>query len=361
MVNAALISLGSISSQWTLEALKKYFENVEHLDLRHIEANLGSGGLQILHAGKPIKKYDCVYIKGSFRYQSLLMCIATALYGKSYTPIHPDSFTIGHDKLLTHLRLQQRNIPMPATYISSTPNAAKKLLASLHYPIIMKFPHGTQGKGVMYAESFASANSMMDALEALRQPFLIQEYIDAEGTDIRAIVAGEKVIASMKRVAGGGDLRANIHAGGKGVPCELDDRTQKIAIETAKACGAEVCAVDMLETYKGPVVIEVNLSPGLQGITAATKIDVADKIAKYLYARTTEIKNKEKQEDTTSILKDLSLVSSSSEHEQHIITGIDFRGNRMLLPELATKGTGFKEGQEFVVSFKKGKVTIERS
>src|SRR3989338_8003938 len=93
----------------------------------------------------------------------------------SYMPIKAETFTLGHDKLLTHLALQHFNIPMPMTYLASSAKAAKKILNEVAYPIVLKFPHGTQGKGVMFAESYAAASSMLDALIALKQPFLIQE------------------------------------------------------------------------------------------------------------------------------------------------------------------------------------------
>jgi len=152
----ALMSLGSKSSLMTLEALKKYFDTVEDINIKNVEVTLGSKGLSILYNGKPLKKYDCIYAKGSFRYAPLLRSITTALYGTTYMPIKPNTFTIGHDKLLTHLALQYYKVPMPDTYVISSVDAAKKILKKVKYPIILKFPHGTQGKGVMIADSFCS-------------------------------------------------------------------------------------------------------------------------------------------------------------------------------------------------------------
>jgi len=246
-MKAAVISLTSISSKWTIGAMKKYFDSVDSIDLRNIDVSLGIGKLDVLFNGQPLEKYDCIYAKGSFRYSSLLRSITNALYSTTYMPIKPETFDIGHNKLLTHLALQHYKIPMPKTYLSSTTEAAKKILKNVNYPIIMKFPHGTGGKGVMFAESFAAASSMLDALTALRQPFIIQEYVEAGGVDIRAIVVGKKVAASMKRKAVKGEERANIHAGGKGEACVLDSHTKKIAVSTAQSIGAEICAVDMLE------------------------------------------------------------------------------------------------------------------
>jgi hypothetical protein len=229
----------------------------------------------------------------------------------------------------------------------------------MNYPITLKFPHGTQGKGVMFADSFASASSMLDALETLKQPFIIQEYVETSGVDIRAIVVGDKVVASMKRKAVVGEKRANIHAGGKGESCVLDVHTKKIAIDTAKSIGAEICAVDMLESIKGPQVIEANLSPGLQGITATTEINVADKIAKFLYEKTKGFIEKDKKEGERKIFEDLG-IPTIEKNVQQIVTNLDIRSNKILLPEVVNDIAKFNEKEDVVIKVDKGKIFIER-
>ena len=295
--------------------------------------------------------------RSSFRYAPLLRSVTSALYHNSYMPIKPETFTIGHDKLLTHLALQHFNIPMPSTYLASSTRAAKKILNEITYPIVLKFPHGTGGKGVMFAESFAAASSMLDALIVLKQPFLIQEYIETGGVDVRAVVVGNDVVASMKRKAVRGELRANIHAGGIGEPCVLDHKTKRIAIDTATSIGADICAVDMLESPKGPLVIEANLSPGLQGITKATSINVADKIAKFLFEKSEIFSARDRDEATQKIFEDLGL---SGEMAQQIITNLDFRGNRILLPKIVTDIAKLNDKDEVVLKVEKGKLIVEK-
>ena len=358
-MKAALISLGSKSSQWTAEEMEKYFGTVDNINLKELEVNLGKGKLEILYGGKQLPEYDCVYAKGSFRYAPLLQCITKSLFNNCYMPIMPETFTIGHDKLLTHLALQQYNIPMPETYLASSLDAAKKTLKKVNYPITLKFPQGTQGKGVMFADSYSSASSMLDAFESLKQPFIIQEFLETGGVDIRAIVVGDKVIASMKRKAVVGEKRANIHAGGKGETCVLDAHTKKIAVDTAKSIGAEICAVDLLESVKGPQVIEANLSPGLQGITKVTEINVADKIAKFLYEKTKEFKEKGKKVGEKKILEDLGIPKTET-NVQQIITNLDIRSNKILLPKVVNNIAKFDEKEDIIIRVDKGKIFIEK-
>ena len=249
---------------------------------------------------------------------------------------------------------------MPKTYLSPTLDYAKSVvLKEVNYPVIMKFPAGTQGKGVMVADSYAAASSMLDAFSMLNQPVIIQEYIETDGVDIRAIVCGDKVVASMKRIAQKGEKRANFHAGGVCEPYELDPKTKKIAIQTADAIGADICAVDMLESATGAKVIEINLSPGLQGITSATKIDVADKIAKYLFKKTEERVGAKKTPSASDVLKDLG-VDETQKKIQEVIEHIDFRGDRILLPESVTRMKKFSEKDEYIIKIVDGALIIKK-
>jgi len=359
MVKAAVISMGSISSKWIVKAMKKYFEKVDAINIKNLEVYIHSKEYQIFYGGEPMDEYDCIYCRGSFRYSDLLRSITHALGDKVYMPIRPSSFTIGHDKLLTHLKLGDAKIPMPTTYLSSSADAAKKLLKKVNYPIIMKFPHGTHGKGVMFADSYESASSMLDALAVLNQPFLIQEYVETGGVDTRAIVLGNKVVAAMRRKAVQGEKRANIHAGGRGEAVILDANTKKVVVQTAQALGVDIGAVDLLEGSRGPMVLEVNLSPGLQGITKATKKDVADDIAKYLYKQTKEFKKADKITETESVMKELG-VSQAESAGKHIISTLDMRGNRILLPEVITNITKFNENDEYTIDADKNRLEIKK-
>lgn len=349
-MKAALISMGSTSSHYIEQALRKHFDTVDHLDIKDLEVSLVGKSADALYKGKPLAKYDCIYPRGSAKYSNLLRAIATIITGESYNPLTPAAFTIGHDKILTHFELQAARVPMPRTWIVSRAESAKNILKKVPYPIVMKFPSGTHGKGVMIAESYDSASSMIDALALLKQPFLIQEYIDTDGTDTRALVVGDQVVAAMQRTAATGERRANLHAGGTGKQTNLDDHTKHIAILAAKAVGAEICGVDILQGIKGPMIIEVNLSPGLQGITKATGINVAEEIAKHLAKKTKDYLIKQKEETLRDLIQDKS----------DIITKLDFRNERILLPSIITKLAKLTEQEDVIIEAHEGEIKIKK-
>jgi len=356
-MKAAIISMGSVSSRWTAKAMRKYFDEVDELNIKGIEINFSGKKSEVLYEGKPIKDYDCIYAKGSFRYAPLLRSVTSLLCDNCYMPIRARAFSVVHDKLLTQLDFQLHNIPMPRTYLAATISAAKEILEKINYPIIMKFPQGTQGKGVMFADSYASASSVLDALSALKQPFIIQEYIETGGTDIRAIVVGDKVVAAMKRKGDVKEKRSNLHAGGMAESCDLSSFVKKISVDAARALESDICGIDILETVKGPVAIEGNISPGLQGITSATKIDVADKIAKFLYKKSLEKKESDKVGKASQIMQDLGIKNGV---KKEMIMNLDFRGTRILLPEIITKMSAFKSDESFEITANKDEIYIKK-
>lgn len=362
-MRAAIVSQGSISSKWTFEAMKKYFEHVDELLLDNLEVMLDGKSVEVLYNGKPLPHYDCIYAKGSFRYASVLRSLSSVLCDQTYFPVKPNAFTLGHDKLLTHLELQQHKIPMPKTYIASSSESMKSILEKITYPIVMKIPSGTQGKGVMFADSFSSASSMFDALNALKQPFIIQEYVETGGADIRTIVVGDEIVACMKRKANPKEKRANIHAGGTGDAYVPTGEIKKVAIQTAKAIGADICAVDILESSKGPLVIEVNLSPGLQGITKATELDVADKLAKFMFKKAEEFCSSTNTTGAKKILADLGIDNDEDKKAdvcQQLITAVDIINGRITLPKPITQMSGLDDQADVVIDAKKDEISIKK-
>jgi ribosomal protein S6--L-glutamate ligase len=187
------------------------------------------------------------------------------------------------DKLRALQLLTRRNIDVPTTVCARTPegiDAALSLVGGC--PAIVKLQQGTQGIGTMIAETSQAVHSLLETLWAMGQDIVLQEYVrESKGRDIRVIVVGGKVVASMRRVAKPGEFRSNLHRGGKGDGLALPPRYRSAAIKAVKAMGLEVAGVDMLEARSGPRILEINSSPGLEGIERASGVDVAAAIVEY--------------------------------------------------------------------------------
>ncbi|MBW2997934.1 hypothetical protein KY321_00205, partial [Candidatus Woesearchaeota archaeon] len=140
-MRAALFSMGSVSSKRIVEALESYFDEVVHFDIRKVEMRIGKGDTLLFYDGEKLDSdFSCVYLKSSFRYALIQRALATYFNGIAYMPIEPSAFTIVNDKIFTHLALEKNKIPTPETYITPTVDAAKKLLKSINFPIILKIP-----------------------------------------------------------------------------------------------------------------------------------------------------------------------------------------------------------------------------
>ena len=188
------------------------------------------------------------------------------------------------DKLRSLQLLSRKGIGLPVTGFANSPDDSEDLLALVGgAPVILKLLEGTQGKGVVLAETRKAAESVVEAFRGLNADFLVQEFIkEAGGADIRCFVIGEKVVASMMRQAQEGEFRSNLHRGGKATAIKLTPEERSTAVRAARALGLNVAGVDMLQSATGPVVMEVNSSPGLEGIEKATSINVAAKIIEYV-------------------------------------------------------------------------------
>ena len=350
-----VVSIGGPGAKLILDRAKKYFDDVELVNLKKLTTRVNSGTKDVLYDGKSLKGFDCLYFKGSFRYELLQYTASNILSGQMYMPLHHSVFPTCHNKLLTLLRLERAGVAVPETYFCSNADEARRVLEMVKYPIILKTPAGTQGKGVMFADSVESAKSLLDALETFGQPFMIQEYIETDATDVRAYVVGDKVVASMKRKAGKDEFRANIHQGGKGMAYELDYDTEQLAIKAARAIKADVCGVDILEGVK-PVVLEVNATPGLEGISEATGKDVADIVAKYFYEKAVEFRRKERKEGVDDIMKGLDEKDSNQ-----ILSNLDIKAGRIKLPEVVTRVGRFRNGQEVSIFIGNKDVVIKKN
>ncbi|PYT09739.1 MAG: 30S ribosomal protein S6--L-glutamate ligase [Acidobacteria bacterium] len=181
------------------------------------------------------------------------------------------------DKLRSLQILAQHRIDIPKTVMARTPAQIERALQEVGGPpVVLKLVQGTQGIGVMLAETQSALEAILDTLWGLGQNILIQEFIpESRGRDIRAMVVGGKVIAAMRRIARVGEFRSNIHRGGEGRVLLLPAEYERVAVESARVTGLTLAGVDMLESRVGPKVIEINSSPGFEGLEAATRLDIA--------------------------------------------------------------------------------------
>ena len=188
------------------------------------------------------------------------------------------------DKLRSLQILSKNGVDMPKTVFASNKSNAKDVIElSGGAPLILKILEGTQGVGVVLVDSEKAAKSVLDAFYGMDVNLLVQEYIEeAGGADIRVLVVGGKVVGAMKRQGAEGDFRSNLHQGGSATAHKLSRKEKATALAAAKAMGLGVCGVDMIPSARGPLVMEVNSSPGLEGIEKSTKIDIAGKIMDYI-------------------------------------------------------------------------------
>ncbi len=191
------------------------------------------------------------------------------------------------DKLRSLQLLSQKSIPLPTTGFASSPEDTEDLIKMVGgAPLIVKLLEGTQGKGIVLAETKNAAKSVINAFKHLRENILVQEFIkEAEGRDLRCFVVGDKCVAAYQRIATAGEFRANLHLGGAALPVKLTSEERKIAIKAANAMGLSVAGVDLIRSARGPLVLEVNSSPGLEGVETATKVDVANAIIEFVEKR----------------------------------------------------------------------------
>ncbi len=308
---------------------------------------------EVLGNGEDLTKAECVYLRGSYRYVKLLSAATAILQKNAYLPLKSESFEIAHDKFVTLIKLSEAGIPVPQTYLAYTIRAAKKLLDEMNYPVVIKLPAGTHGKGVMFADSKESAKSIIDTLDIVtRQPLVIQEYVEAGAKDIRAFVIGDKVFA-MERTAGEEELRANMHMGGTGREILLDYDVKHMARKAAKIIGAEIAGIDILKSSSGCKVCEINVSPSVNGISKATRKNIAEEIAKFLYEKSVARKEVKKEHGFREAMDEI-------ESEKVIETQLDVKGEKIRLPGIVSKVGKLIPGDDVVIKVKKGKVEIEK-
>lgn len=200
------------------------------------------------------------------------------------TVVESQALVRSRDKLRSLQILARSNVGMPKTVFTNYSKEVTKIIDSVGgAPLIVKLLEGTQGYGVVLAPTKKAAESMIEAFHSMKARVIVQEFIsEAKGADIRAFIIGNRVVGAMKRQGKEGEFRSNIHQGGSGEIIKLSKKEREVALTAARAMNLTIAGVDLLQSDRGPLVLEVNSSPGLQGIEKATKIDIAIEIVKYV-------------------------------------------------------------------------------
>ena len=273
------------STNRLVEAAEERGWNVRVLDYLQFSIEIQKGQLKIIYHGEILETPDAIiprigasrtfYGTAMVRHLEMLNVFSTA-----------GSLAISRsrDKLRSLQILSKHGVDMPKTVFASNKSDAKDIIKlSGGTPLVLKILEGTQGVGVVLVETQKAAKSVLDAFYGMDVNLLVQEFIaEAGGADIRAIVVDGQVVGAMKRQGAEGDFRSNLHQGGSATLYKLSRKEKATAIAAAKAMGLGVCGVDMIPSERGPLVMEVNSSPGLEGIEKATGIDVAGKIMDYI-------------------------------------------------------------------------------
>lgn len=203
---------------------------------------------------------------------------------KTFVANRSQAITSSRDKLRSLQLLTRKGVDMPVTgFAHSTKDIAGLLELVGGTPVVIKLLESTQGIGVILAENRKAAEAVIEAFRQLDANILVQEFIaEAQATDIRCLVVGDRVVAAMKRVGEPGEYRSNLHRGGRAEPVQLTKEIERVAIEATRAVGLNIAGVDLLPSKRGPLVMEVNSSPGLEGVEEATGIDVAGEIIDFI-------------------------------------------------------------------------------
>lgn len=240
---------------------------------------------KVLYQGHPLEGFDAIIPR---------IGAAQTFYGTAvvrqfemmnvFSTNESQAITRSRDKLRCLQLLARKGIGLPVTgFANSTKDIDGLMNIVGGAPLVVKLLEGTQGLGVILAETEKAGQAVIEAFRGLNANILVQEYLaEAHGSDIRCLVVGGRVVAAMKRQAAAGEFRSNLHRGGKAEKIKLAPEERSTASRAAKAMGLNVAGVDIIRSNHGPVVIEVNSSPGLEGIEKATEVDVAGKIIEFL-------------------------------------------------------------------------------
>lgn len=269
-----------------MEAAKARGHSIRFINIEHCYMNICAKNPEIHYQkGKIITEVDAVIprIKPSVTFYGNAVLRQFELMG-AYCLNTPISIERSRDKLKSLQILSKNGIDIPTTGFAHSPQNTKDLISMVGgAPLIIKLLEGTQGLGVVLADTQKASESVIRAFKTLKAHILVQEFIkESAGVDLRCFVVGDKVVAAAERRSSDGDFRANIHLGGTAHKTKITPEERAISIKAAKAMGLQVAGVDILRSSNGPKVIEINSSPGIEGIESATGLDIATMMIKHI-------------------------------------------------------------------------------
>ena len=275
------------------DEIKSRGHKVRIIDPAKCYMNITSSDPKVYLKGKEIKGYDCIIprIGANITYYGCAVLRQFQVMGV-FTPNPSIAITRSRDKLRSLQLLSSKGVGLPVTGYARNPGDSDHLINLVGgAPLVIKLLEGTQGKGVVLAGTKKVAESLVDAFASLSANILVQEFVkEAEGADIRCLVVGNRVVAAMMRQAPEGEFRSNLHQGATGVPIKLTPKERATAVKASKTMGLAVSGVDIMRSAHGPVVLEVNSSPGLEGIERVSEKNVAGMIIEYIEKEVAEIK-----------------------------------------------------------------------
>ena len=273
------------STKRLIEAIEQRGHEAVVLDTLRCYMNSSSAKPTVHYKGEDVEGVDAVIprIGASITFYGCAVLRQFEMMGV-YPLNESVAITRARDKLRSTQLLSRKGVGIPVTAFANKPDDIKDMIKMVGgAPVVIKLLEGTQGIGVVLAENAKAAESVIQAFMGLKSNILVQEFIkEAGGSDIRCLVIGDKVVAAMKRQGPEGEFRSNLHRGGTAELVKLSPEERKTAVSAARIMGLNACGVDILRAKRGPVVMEVNSSPGLQGIETATGKDVAGMMVEFI-------------------------------------------------------------------------------
>lgn len=299
-MNIAILSNGNAnySTKRLVEEAEKRGHTVKVIKYKNCYMSLDDKHPNVFYHGKKLTKFDAIIprISNSMTRYGTAIVRQFEMQG-TWTASSSIAITRARDKLRAAQIMTKNGVDTPKTLVSRNTTDIDDLLEQVDLPVIIKLATSTHGNGVVLAETKKAAKSTLQAFYLYNEDgtnILIQEYIkESSGTDIRAFVVGSQVVASMKRQSLDDDFRSNLHKGGEGTPVKLTPEEKRVAVKAAKAMGLHIAGVDLMRSDRGPLVLEVNASPGF-GIEKVTGRNIAEKIIEYVEHNATRRNKKDK-------------------------------------------------------------------